>query len=151
VGLARPSLSQPGMKRTIATLAAAAALLASSPARAALSRDTGGEGACVLASVARETATARLCLSCHDGTFGTAHLAARAGSAAGPGVHPVDVSYDLAAARRRLRPRHEVSRRLVMPDGRVTCVTCHDGASPERYHLALTMSQSAMCQSCHAK
>jgi predicted CXXCH cytochrome family protein len=139
------------MKRTIATLATAAALLASSPARATLSRDGLTEAGCILPSVARETASARACLSCHDGTFGTTHLAARAGTAAGPGVHPVGVSYELAAARRRLRPRYEVSRRLVMPDGLVTCVTCHDGASPEPFHLAMTMRQSAMCQSCHAK
>jgi predicted CXXCH cytochrome family protein len=137
------------MKRTIATLAAAAALLASAPARASLSGgDVTGTG-CILPNVDRETATVRACLSCHDGTFGTTHIGARAGTAAGPGVHPVGVSYDLAALRRKLRPRYQVSRRLLMPDGQVTCVTCHDGASPERYHLAMSMSQSGMCRSCH--
>ncbi|HET9597458.1 MAG TPA: hypothetical protein VFP65_17855 [Anaeromyxobacteraceae bacterium] len=137
------------MKRTIATLAAAAALLSSGPARATLSHDGFAGTACILPSVDRETTTARACLSCHDGTFGATHLGPRAGTAAGPGVHPVDVSYEVASLRRKLRPRYQVSRRLVMPEGQVTCVTCHDGASPERHHLAMSMSQSGMCRSCH--
>jgi predicted CXXCH cytochrome family protein len=144
------------MKRTIATLAAAAALLAPNAARAGLTSDgtlgsSGTTAGCLLPTVDRATATTRLCLSCHDGSLGTSHLPGPAvGSAAGPGMHPVDVGYEAALQRgRRLRPRFEVSRRLAMPDGRLTCVTCHDGASQEPAHLAVPMSRSTLCFACH--
>jgi predicted CXXCH cytochrome family protein len=136
----------------IAFVPAAALLFASTPARSEI--NTSGslgadpESSCLLGRVNREAATNRLCLSCHDGTLGSFHI----GSTTGPGAdHPVDVVYALAVARNpRLRTRYELSRRLALPDGKVTCVTCHDGASPEPNHTAVSMHRSALCFSCHA-
>ena len=145
-----------GMKRTIVILAAASALLASPIRAETLSddapRQAGLQPVCLLARVSRQAASTRLCLSCHDGSLGSSHLAGpAAGSASGPGAHPVDVSYEDAFRRgRRLRPSFEVSRRLMLPDGKLTCVTCHDGASTERAHVAVTMGGSALCLGCHA-
>jgi predicted CXXCH cytochrome family protein len=130
---------------TAATLVAAAATLLAHPVRADLrpygtgAYDTG----CTLASADRLSTTTRECLTCHDGTLGNTHFATR-------GDHPVDVSYDgRLGGTTRLRPRFEVSRRLVMPDGEVRCVTCHDGASTERSHVAVSLAGSGLCRSCH--
>jgi predicted CXXCH cytochrome family protein len=132
---------------TAASLAAAAALLvAAHPVRADLRpHGTGApyDTGCALATADRLSTTTRECLTCHDGTLGNIHFATR-------GDHPVDVSYDgRLGGTTRLRPRFEVSRRLVMPDGQVRCVTCHDGASTERAHVAVSLAGSGLCRACH--
>ncbi len=55
-------------------------------------------------------------------------------------THPVDFDYAAAAAHSRgsLRTPQEVIRRgVVLPDGQVKCVTCHDPNSPWKYKIAL--------------
>jgi predicted CXXCH cytochrome family protein len=128
------------ISRILAVASSAALLLASTPASGAPGADV-----CGLRTVERGAATTQSCLTCHDGTVAGVH------GTLGAGEHPIDVSYDVAAAANlRLRSRFDLSRRLVLPAGRLTCVTCHDGASSEPKHTALTMSQSALCTSCHA-
>ena len=74
-----------------------------------------------------EATTSRDCVACH--------------SATGRDSHPVDVDYEWArttAAGRTLRPLGEVVRRgVLVPDGKLRCVTCHDGRSPWKYRIAL--------------
>jgi predicted CXXCH cytochrome family protein len=132
------------ISRVLAVASSAALLLASTPAWSA-SGALGTGDVCTLRTVERSAASTQSCLTCHDGTVAGVH------GAIGGGEHPIDVSYDAAAATNlRLRTRFELSRRLVLPAGQLTCVTCHDGASSEPKHTALTMSQSALCTSCHA-
>ena len=129
----------------LATIPAIALVLASGPAHAETSSagslgGTSSGGSCLLGRVDRQAATTSLCLSCHDGTV-----------AAHRDGHPVDIVYEVAVARNpRLRTRYELSRRLALPDGKISCVTCHDGASSEPMHTSLPMSRSALCFGCHA-
>jgi len=61
-------------------------------------------------------------------------------------THPVDIDYAAAAQRRsfEFRPVQEVIRRGVfLPQGQVRCVTCHDGASPWKYSIALPPASQA--------
>jgi len=111
-------------------------LASTAPARAA-------PPLCQLGSVDRASTPSRLCIGCHDGTV------TAAGGVALRGEHPVGVHYQAALARRpeMLRP---VPAALVLVAGRIECTTCHDGASPERFHIALPMARSALCLSCHA-
>ncbi|MFL5272871.1 MAG: cytochrome c3 family protein [Anaeromyxobacteraceae bacterium] len=100
---------------------------------------------CTLRTEDRTAATVQACVSCHDGLVTGAH------AFVGIGEHPVDVSYDSAAARNlRLLTRFQVSRRIYLPEGKITCVSCHDGASAEPNHTAVSMNRSALCTSCHA-
>jgi predicted CXXCH cytochrome family protein len=127
-------------------VAAAALLLASTSARSAT---VGGlrarDDVCTLRTVERSEATTQSCLSCHDGTVAGGH------AGFGSGEHPLDVSYDVAASRNlRFRARFEVSRRILLPGGKITCISCHDGASDEPKHTAMTMSRGTLCTSCHA-
>jgi len=129
----------------LATVPAIALILASGPVRAEVTSagslgGTGSGGSCLLGRVDREAATTSLCRSCHDGTL-AAHVDG----------HPVDIVYEVAVARNpRLRTRYELSRRLALPEGKISCVTCHDGASREPMHTSLPMSRSALCFGCHA-
>jgi predicted CXXCH cytochrome family protein len=102
---------------------------------------------CTLALVDRATTTSRACLSCHDGSMATSmHTGLRP-----EGGHPVDVSYEQARVRlpSMLRAAGALPETLPLPEGMVTCTTCHDGASDGPQHLAVTTRASALCTSCH--
>ena len=89
---------------------------------------------CHLGRQMADSASSSECVLCH------------AGGSRGPQLHtshPFDVDHDIArtgnrAASSSLRPAADVVRRGVfLPDGKVTCLSCHDGRSPWRYRLAL--------------
>lgn len=111
---------------------------------------SGGDGTlCELPKVDRELAHSRTCLACHDGSIATA--VHQLGPDSASSSHPVEVDYRRAAAQtsRRLTPVNQLSTRLVLADGMVTCTTCHDPKSNRADHLAMPMEGSAMCLACH--
>lgn len=103
--------------------------------------DSPPESICTIASADRITTTSIECLSCHDGTV-TESIAES---------HPFDVDYDAARTRSSdLRPRGALPANLVLPGGKVTCLTCHDGASTEPAKTSLPQAGSQLCFACHA-
>jgi hypothetical protein len=95
----------------------ATAISVASPAAAPLA-------ACILAPGSGNIATTQDCTACHVG-FAQGHS------------HPVDVNQDSVRSR-SLRPAAEVVKRGVfLADGKVTCLSCHDGNSPWKAKLAL--------------
>jgi len=100
-----------------AAATAATAISAASPAAAPLA-------ACILAPGSGNIATTQDCTACHVG-FAQGHS------------HPVDVNQDSPRSR-SLRPAAEVVKRGVfLANGKVTCLSCHDGNSPWKAKLAL--------------
>jgi hypothetical protein len=94
------------------------AATSAAPASAAAS------GPCILVPGGGNVATTQDCTVCHMG-FAQGHS------------HPVDVNQDSARSR-SLRPAAEVVKRGVfLADGKVTCLSCHDGNSPWKAKLAL--------------
>ncbi len=144
-----------------ALLGFALAVAAAAPARAETSvwadDDLAREASpCALGRTDRQQASARSCLSCHDGTTGTAASYTTPQDAAPRlsamhGAHPIEVVYAVARARNpsQLHPQELLPRGLVLPGGKVTCVTCHDGASREPHRAAVSLSRSRLCMSCH--
>jgi hypothetical protein len=89
------------------------------------------QAGCTLVPGAGNSATTRDCTSCHAGLEGR-HS------------HPVDVDQDMARSRSlggsgpSLRPAAEVVKRGVfLADGKITCLTCHDGNSTWKFKIAL--------------
>jgi hypothetical protein len=87
---------------------------------------------CALDTNGSDSASTQECLRCHSSVDG------------GPihGNHPVDLDYAAAEGEAgrsgTLRPVGEVVRRgVLLPDGKLQCVTCHDARSPWAAKIAL--------------
>jgi predicted CXXCH cytochrome family protein len=63
--------------------------------------------------------------------------------------HPIGMNYQKAAAFGGYRPRAQVERRLLLPDGKMSCVSCHGGFQKEHGKLNVVMTQSNLCFECH--
>jgi hypothetical protein len=93
---------------------------------------------CELARADRTRTPSSRCLSCHDG-------------AAAPGLgetHPVDVDYARASLRdpSRYAPAAALPAAVTLVNGAVSCVSCHDAASPHRGHA---VDPARLCLACH--
>jgi predicted CXXCH cytochrome family protein len=99
-------------------------------------------------------AFSRKCMECH-GANATPRLATtvdRNGVMrhAGQSVnHPIGMSYQKSAAFGGYRARALVERKLLLPDGKMSCVTCHGGYQKEHGKLAVVMTNSNLCFECH--
>lgn len=61
--------------------------------------------------------------------------------------HPVGSEYRKAERYGGYRPALMVSQKLLMPNGRLACVSCHEGYS--KVHGKLLLGQGSLCFECH--
>lgn len=78
------------------------------------------------------------CIQCHDGIS--------AKSAAGPGNHRIDILYMPGNFYRNV-----TDRRIVLIDGRVTCISCHNPYRSEEARLVKSNQNSSLCLTCHIR
>jgi predicted CXXCH cytochrome family protein len=85
------------------------------------------------------------CVECHADDLGGA------GDHGAPMMrsHPVEIGYD-AADGDGLVARDEIDPRLLLLDGKVTCVTCHDARTTD-HRLVMPDDQSQLCLECHRR
>ena len=96
----------------------------------------------------------RQCMECHgrsaDPRIATSidrnGVARHAGSRVN---HPVGADYQKAVDFGGYRPRRAVEKKLVLPDGMVSCVSCHQAYLKEHGKLAVPNAQSRLCYECH--
>ncbi|MFH0980424.1 MAG: cytochrome c3 family protein [Planctomycetota bacterium] len=100
----------------------------------------------------------RRCMGCHDGVNA---VEAQNTTGGGRGVgdlgdrsrnHPVGVRYPEHTTRNRtvpLRPMSLLPNEIRLPDGKVSCVSCHDLYATDRDRLTVPIERSALCFSCH--
>ena len=99
------------------------------------------------------------CISCHDGMSAPYHdsrfksdAQSVASIATVKGGHPIGVHYGAAAyTRNDLKPMDELNENIVLVDGRVGCLSCHNPLNPEKNHLVMSTEGSALCLNCHTK
>ncbi len=94
------------------------------------------------------------CMGCH-GTYGNRRggLVDRNGIVrhnSGSANHPIGRSYAKAVAYGGYRPESQLSKSVWLPDGKISCVSCHQGYSKDHGKLVTAMSGSALCFECHA-
>lgn len=63
--------------------------------------------------------------------------------------HPIGMNYQRATSFGGYRARASVERKLMLPDGKVGCVTCHAGYQKEHGKLVVPREKSALCFECH--
>ncbi len=99
------------------------------------------------------------CLGCHDGLRASdvsVDYRSRPGMRTGRLVsgkdHPIGMEYaSYAAFGRGYKPVTALNTRMVLVNGRVGCLTCHNPLNPEKSHLVMGDFGSALCLTCHDK
>jgi predicted CXXCH cytochrome family protein len=80
----------------------------------------------------------RDCILCHDGVT--------AKNSTGPGNHRIDVIYI-----QNEYYKDVTDRRVVLVDGKVTCVSCHNPYKSEAARLSISNHGSKLCLTCHRR
>lgn len=103
----------------------------------------------------------RDCLSCHDGlrasditvVYRNSPENPRRGRHVSGKDHPVGMDYEnyVASGRGNYKPIATLNSRMMLIDGKVGCLTCHNPLNPEKNHLVMSDFRSALCLSCHNK
>ena len=98
------------------------------------------------------------CMACHDGVNAPESANTTAWNR-GPGArgdrhrnHPVGVEYRAQPLHRssvRLRPTSLLPATIRLPNGQVSCVSCHDLYAADPGRLTVPIEESALCFSCH--
>ncbi|MCL5061957.1 MAG: hypothetical protein M1443_01925 [Nitrospirae bacterium] len=76
-----------------------------------------------------------MCITCHDGVSGAIHSS-----------HPFFVPYKSG---KRFKPITD--NRIIIADGQVTCLSCHNPFSTKNKRLVMENRGSRLCLSCHIK
>jgi predicted CXXCH cytochrome family protein len=102
---------------------------------------------CTVATADRATTPVADCTSCHGGADANQNFQMPGGHEFG---HPVNIDFEAA---RSGNPDSYFSRDqlpvfLPLAEGKITCLTCHDGRAGNRHSLAKA-SQKEMCLACH--
>jgi predicted CXXCH cytochrome family protein len=100
------------------------------------------------------------CLTCHDGLsiksgevrfsndkeFKPLDLEKAAGN------HPVGMDYrGYASGNPGYKGMESLSRDMILMDGKVGCLSCHNPLNSEKPHLVMDNDRSALCLTCHIK
>jgi predicted CXXCH cytochrome family protein len=100
------------------------------------------------------------CLGCHDGLRAsdvTVDYRSRpASSSTGMHVsskdHPIGMDYaSYAALGNGYKPASMLNSKMLLVNGKVGCLTCHNPLNPEKSHLVMSDYRSALCLTCHDK
>lgn len=93
------------------------------------------------------------CIGCHDERLAGEGLNVTLDGrglirhASGSANHPIGVDYTSASRYGGYRTIETIDQRIVLPDGKVSCISCHEGYSP-LHGKVLTTSRS-LCLECH--
>lgn len=63
--------------------------------------------------------------------------------------HPIGASYGKAGKFGGYRPRSALDPKLLLPEGKLSCVSCHEGYKLKHGKLVITKEHSALCYACH--
>jgi predicted CXXCH cytochrome family protein len=82
------------------------------------------------------------CVNCHDGSTATITSFR----------HPVGIYYPgYSMDGRSFISREALNRRIVLIDGKIGCLSCHNPLNPAGDHLVMSNDRSKLCLSCHIK
>ena len=95
-----------------------------------------------------------LCLTCHDGSLALS-VDVRNNGGCAPGVaesHPVGQTYPPPGREHQYHSVAEVTAAgIVLHEGKVTCIACHDITRDRPKHLVVVDTGSRLCLTCHRR
>ncbi len=103
-------------------------------------------------------ADSRRCMACHDGVGADEAVNSTVWNRGSSPLddrrrnHPIGVSYPSHTPRNYgvpFRPISMLPAGIRLPDGKVSCVSCHDLYASDRHHLSVPIEGSALCFACH--
>lgn len=93
------------------------------------------------------------CMSCHGSygdlngsTIDAGQILRHAGNAVN---HPIGRLYSESFKKGKYKPEFVVNQRLFLPDGKLSCVSCHLGYAKDHGKLRVGKRGSALCFECH--
>lgn len=93
------------------------------------------------------------CLACHDGGVSPVSWVNSAAIHTAPGTpassHPVGVDYATSASFGGYRDAFLLPSEMLLPNGKVSCVSCHAVYVADHGAPVVSMSESRLCFSCH--
>ena len=63
--------------------------------------------------------------------------------------HPIGARYSEAVAYGGYRPQIMLNKKILLPDGKVSCVSCHLGYTKDHGKLVVPRDRSSICFECH--
>ena len=96
------------------------------------------------------------CMGCHESQYDASRVEVgrngiirhRSGSA----NHPIGRRYPTSANainNSELRPKYLLSKEIWLPDGKLSCVSCHQAYDKEHGKVVLSGQRGNLCQECH--
>jgi len=93
------------------------------------------------------------CMGCHNGESDAAGVRVdRSGvmrHSSGAANHPIGIPYPAFVRNGDLRPRSALSKKILLPDGKLSCVSCHQVYKKQHGQLVMSNNGSALCMQCH--
>jgi len=102
---------------------------------------------------ARLDAYSRQCMACHgakgdsDATSVDRNMVVRHGATSLN--HPIGANYAKAMKFGGYRQVSQISKKILLPGGVVSCVSCHEGYSKTHGKLVISKAKSTLCYECH--
>ena len=92
------------------------------------------------------------CITCHDKLEGVLKVSLSAGNIvnhSASGSHPVGADYQEATLYGGYIPKPRLNPAIKLPNGKVACISCHEGYTSQHGGLVISMDNSGLCQACH--
>lgn len=94
------------------------------------------------------------CMGCHNEQSDVAGV--RVGSNgivrhnSGGANHPIGVAYPIGSSGGNYHPKSALPKEVWLPDGKLSCVSCHQPYKKEHGKLVVTNDRSSLCVICHS-
>lgn len=94
------------------------------------------------------------CMGCHDNNVNEKISTAVDKNgvvrhAGGSNIHPIGANYKKSATYGGYRPMQMLSKKILLPNGNLSCVSCHEGYAKEHGKLVISAAGSKLCYECH--
>ncbi len=93
------------------------------------------------------------CMGCHNRQSDASGI--RVGSNGivrhntGGANHPIGIAYPMGSRSNEFRTRNSLPKAIWLPDGKLSCVSCHQPYKKEHGQLAMPNDRSSLCLQCH--